>query len=239
MARIADGSIDLVLCDLPYGTTACKWDAVIPFDRLWPHYRRVLSPNGAVVLTATQPFASSLVHSNRDWFRYELIWEKSKATGFLWARRRPMMAHENILIFAPGPTVYHPQKTPGAPYARKVRERTLDSLRQNQKVRGGTWTNETGDRMPRSVLYFKTAETDGSFHPTQKPVALGEYLIRTYSDPGNVVLDNTMGSGSFGVSAVRSGRRFVGIESDPDHFATAQRRIAAARAETPLFSEND
>jgi DNA modification methylase len=234
MKEIPDGSVDMVLCDLPYGTTACKWDSVIPFEPLWAEYRRVTKPNAAIVLTASQPFTTALIASNLKEFRYELVWEKSKATGHALCNVRPMKAHENICVFSRERGAYNPQKTPGKPY--KQRLGSVESVEfSTGRARND---NTTGERYPRSVVYFKTAESEGkSVHPTQKPVALLEYLIRTYTDEGQTILDNTMGSGSTGVAAVNTGRSFIGIERDESYYAIAERRIAEAQGsqELPLL----
>lgn len=236
MDGLPDGSIDLVLCDLPYGTTACKWDSVIPFEPLWSHYRRLLKPSGAVVLTASQPFTSALVGSNRDWFKYALVWEKSSATGAFDCKFRPLKAHEDIAIFSPAgcsngsspAMIYRPQMSQGEPYTNE---------RKGQRDRRGSFTRSTvirtptinaGTRYPRSVMYF-SSET--GLHSTQKPVPLMEYLVQTYSDEGAVVLDNCMGSGTTGLACLNAGRSFIGIEKNSDYFAVAEQRIAAARLE--------
>ena len=222
MATIESGSVDMILCDLPYGTTACKWDAVIPFEHLWTQYRRVAKRNAAIVLTASQPFTTALIASNMREFKYELIWEKSKATGHALCNVRPMKAHENVLIFCQGREHYAPQKSPGKPF--KGRVGTIES--EAFSTGNSRNDNVTGDRFPRSVSYFKTAESEGkSQHPTQKPVALMEYLIRTYTNEGETVLDNTMGSGTTGVACMNTNRRFIGIERDDKYFEIARGRI--------------
>lgn len=222
MPWIADGSVDLVLCDLPYGTTQNKWDAVIPFDQLWAEYRRVVRKGGAIVLTAAQPFSSALVMSNPEHFRYQWTWVKSKITGVLNAKKMPVRKHEQVLVFAEAPTVYNAQGL--------VAKGTVTKQGGNSDNYGGRssadyvqeWTN-----WPRDVLEIPS---EGStVHPTQKPVALMEYLIRTYTNPGDTVLDNTMGSGTTGVAAVKTGRHFIGIERDPTYFEIASARIAGAQ----------
>jgi DNA modification methylase len=228
MADIPDGSIDLILADLPYGTTACKWDVVIPFEPLWAHYRRVLKPRGAVVLTASQPFTSMLVMSNPKWFRYEWVWDRvNKYTGHLNAKKRPMRRHETVLIFARAAHTYNPQRRRGVPY------RVVNAAQRTAATYGAHHTEKLRSSdglsaMPGSVLRIKGHDKKG-VHPTQKPVALMEYLIRTYSHEGEMVLDNTMGSGTTGVACLNTGRRFLGIEKDPAIFAVADRRIDAAR----------
>lgn len=235
MGEIPDGSVDMVLADLPYGQSACAWDAVIPFVPLWDHYRRVLNPTGAVVLTASQPFTSALVMSNPKWFKYALVWEKENGSNFLNARHQPLKVHEDILVFSAAPASYspnramsyYPQKTAGTP--RKAAKRYA-GLHQYRGAPVVTLEN-TGTRHPRSVMRFKT---ERGLHGTQKPVALLEYLIRTYTGEGETVLDNAMGSGSTGVACTNTGRRFIGIERDPDYFAAAQVRI-----ETPQLEAAD
>lgn len=309
MPWIADGSVDMVLCDLPYGTTACAWDSVIPFDKLWAEYRRIGTDNCAFVLTASQPFTSALVMSNPDMFRYSWVWEKEQGVNFLSAKKNPMKVHEDVLVFyldeseAKGrsekfnelrqyfieerlrlgltsrgiknllgndmgshyftngvqwtlPThanysklqasggfnrdwttmkrkfdelaedcriPYFPQMTEGTPYI----SGSGSSGEVTNSVSKIRTTNE-GTRYPRSVQKFKR---ETGLHPTQKPVALMEYLIRTYTNPGDTVLDNTMGSGTTGVAAVNTGRHFIGIERDPEYFDIASARIDRALAE--------
>lgn len=230
MPTLEAGSVDLILSDLPYGTTACKWDTVIPFEPLWACFKRVLKPKGAVVLTASQPFTSMLVMSNRDWFRAEWIWEKTHGGGFLNANRQPLKRHENILVFAAGQPSYHPQKSAGKPY--RCRRSAAGETTQDQTVAG--WITENhGDRHPTTVL--KVSNQTG-LHPTQKPVALFEYLIRTYSNEGETVLDATIGSGTTAVACLNTGRRCVGIERDSGYFDIARRRVQEAAAGTPLLT---
>ena len=218
MRELAPDSIDMVLCDLPYGTTQNKWDAVIPFEPLWTEYRRICE--GVVVLTASQPFTSALVMSNFNQFKYAWVWEKSAATGHLNAKRMPMKKHEDVLVFGKGP--YNPQGL--QPFMKSVRR---GSNGANFGVSGcENFQEHTG--YPRSILSF--ASEGKTVHPTQKPVALLEYLIRTYTNEGDLVLDNTMGSGSTGVACANTGRRFIGIEKDPAYFDIACERIEHAYA---------
>jgi len=224
LPTIPSGSVDLVLCDLPYGTTQNKWDSVIPLDRLWAEYWRVVKPNGAVVLTAQPPFDKVLGASCIRHMKYEWIWEKPKATGHLNAKKQPMKAHENALVFYRQQCTYNPQKTEGEPYKPNGGASKLDNYGSFSAVREGS---EDGSRYPRSVLRFKH-ETN-PVHPTQKPVALMEYLIRTYTNPQETVLDNTMGSGTTGVACRNTGRDFIGIERDPGYFAIAEQRISGER----------
>lgn len=222
MRAIPDGSVDMIMCDLPYGTTQNKWDSILPLDELWSHYRRVC--RGAIVLTAAQPFTTALISSNPDMFKYAWVWEKSKASGFLNARRRPLTAHEDILIFA-NLNTYNPQGVVAA---------NVNSARKNKsgngnfgKVSDRPYIQKEGN-FPRSVIQFQ--HETAPVHPTQKPVALMEYLIRTYTNEGELVLDNCMGSGTTGVAAINTGRRFIGMEQNPEYFAIAQGRIETAHA---------
>lgn len=229
MDEIEGSTIDLILCDLPYGTTACKWDSVIPLEPLWAQYQRVLKPRGVVVLTASQPFTTTLVASNRKWFRYEDVWDKIGTTGYLDANRRPLRRHESILIFSPrGRTTYNPQMGQGKAYCFK-RGGGASIYRQHERV----WSRNEGTRYPTSIVSISNANglRIGKVHPTQKPVELGRYLIRTYSNPGDAVLDNAMGVGSFGVAALMEGRSFTGIEKDPGYFALAEQRLATPVSE--------
>lgn len=231
MKEIPDGSVDMILCDLPYGTTACKWDAIIPFVPLWEQYQRICKPDTAIVLTASQPFTSALVMSNAKAFRHEWIWEKSKASNFLLARKQPLKAHESALTFCYGTPPYYPQKTPGKPFKGAGRSKKGSKTDLVNDVPNPTFRNDNqGDRFPRSVQYFVTAENEGCLHPTQKPIALMEYLVRTYTNEGQTVLDNTMGSGTVGVACANTNRHFIGIEKDEGYFAIAKKRVEDAYA---------
>ena len=235
MAQIPDGSVDMVLCDLPYGTTACKWDSVIPFDPLWAHYKRVIKRNGAVVLTASQPFTTALGASNLEWLRYSWYWRKTRATGHLNAKKMPMKDIEDVLVFYARPPTYNPQ---GLAALGKVQKNSASHIARGVSsdptsvvtggITRGTYVQEaTG--YPRQVLDFPSE--GNTVHPTQKPVALMEYLIRTYTNEGETVLDNCMGSGTTGVACANTGRNFIGIEKDDKYFAIAKARIEAALAE--------
>lgn len=232
MKLIPDGSVDMVLCDLPYGTTACKWDAVIPFADLWVEYRRVVKNNGAILLTASNPFTCALGASNLADLKYSWYWRKTRATGHMNAKKMPMKDIEDVLVFYRSMPTYNPQ---GLKPLNKVQKNSASHIARGistdptSVVTGGitteTWTQEWTN-YPRQVLDFPS---EGStVHPTQKPVALMEYLIRTYTDEGDTVLDNTMGSGTTGVAAVNTGRKFIGIERDDKYFAIAQKRIEDA-----------
>lgn len=209
-----DHSVDLVLCDLPYGTTQNKWDSVIPLEPLWKQYKRILKPKGAVVLTAHGIFTAKLILSNESWFKYKIVWEKSKPTNFLNAKKQPLRKHEDICVFYKGQPIYNPEMTTGEPYDKGVRKNQLSGSYGNflpARVRSA------GQRYPTDIVYFKTAESEGPvWHPTQKPVELGRYFVRTFTNPGALVLDNAFGSGSFLVAAAMEKRRYVGIERNQD-----------------------
>jgi len=219
MRYIPDGSVDMILCDLPYGTTACKWDSVIPFEPLWREYWRVAKPNAAVVLTASQPFTNKLISSS-DEFRYNWYWIKNRKTGNMNAKKQPLRCVEEVCIFAKGQTIYNPQvggKTKhGGTRTPKTKTETLNSGYQyDDYVRPKFET-------PNHVLYF---DTERGLHPTQKPVALFEYLIKTYTNPGELVLDNCAGSGTTAVAAERAGRRWLCIEKEPAYYYGAVGRV--------------
>jgi DNA modification methylase len=230
MKDIPDKSIDMILCDLPYNTTKMKWDNMIPLEPLWTQYKRVIKSNGAIVLFGREPFSSKVRLSNEEMYKYDWIWEKSKATNFLFAKQMPLIAHEDIMVFYNRLPNYNPQKTKGKPYNKGIEKRT--KIEAVGKIGNGNLIiNESGDRNPRSVIYFRTAESEGKFHPTQKPVALLEYLIKTYTNEGELILDNCMGSGSTCVAAINTNRRFIGIEKDDNYFEIAQKRINEALKE--------
>lgn len=224
MELIPDASVDMVLCDLPYGTTQNKWDSVIPFDPLWAQYKRLVKPNGAIVLTASQPFTSFLVGSNPTMFKQSLVWKKNVASNFLNANRQHLAIHEDVLLFANNQVTFNKQMRPGKPYVNKRTGRD-DTGNNYGWITRRTDTVNTGWRNPTSVLEF---DRETGIHPTQKPVALMEYLIRTYTEEGDTVLDNTMGSGTTGVACENTGRRFIGIERDPDYFKIATQRVSGA-----------
>lgn len=215
-----DNSIDMILTDLPYGTTECKWDNIIPFEPMWNQIKRVTKSNAAIIFHASQPFSSSLVMSNIKWFRYDLIWNKTQPTGFYNANRMPLRSHEDILVFYNKLPTYNPQKTPGKPYTAK-----RGSASDVYHGKDLAVTNSNGERYPLSVhTFIKDKNKD---HPTQKPVALLEYLIRTYTNKGDTVLDFTMGSGSTGVAALKTERKFIGIEMNEEYLQIAEKRMEA------------
>lgn len=232
MKDVCDGTVNLILCDLPFGTTSCSWDIIIPFNDLWDAYRRVLAPGGCVLLFGNQPFTSRLILSNLAWYKQALVWNKNKCGSPGLAKIRPMQVHEDIIVFAPGRTVYNPQMEVGEPYARKTEKPEgyvgrVNNHGYGMKPRNG-FTND-GTRYPKSIINIsRDFSAQQQIHPAQKPVPLLEYLIRTYSNEGDTVMDNTMGSGSTGVAARNTNRNFIGIEKDPVFFNIAVQRVNAA-----------
>jgi site-specific DNA-methyltransferase (adenine-specific) len=223
MKEIPDGSVDLVCCDPPYGTTQAKWDSIIPLEPMWREYQRVLKPGGNIVLNATQPFSSMLVMSNTKWFRYEIVWVKGKRVfGHLDSKRRPMRNHELVLVFYRNLKTYNPQMGTGKRVISVGTENAKNSLlgKYNTVKR-----YDSTSRYPLDVLYFDGVDHRQRLHPTQKPEDLMDYLILTYSNPGDVVLDNAMGSGTTIVSALKLGRKAIGIEKEPGIFEVARKRI--------------
>ena len=233
MSSIPDGSVDMILCDLPYGITACKWDSVIPFEPLWAHYKRVIKPNGAIVLFGSQPFTSALVMSNIRLFKYSWIWQKDKATNHLNVKKMPMRLTEDVAVF------YKKQPTYNAQLSDKPKKniRPPTVLRNNTGVYGDMSKPSLRQipidkSYPNEILKFRGCFGDKgkSFSETQKPVPLLEYLIKTYTNEGETVLDNCMGSGSTGVACVNTNRKFIGIEMDAGYFEIAEKRIMEAAA---------
>ena len=223
MKNIPSASVDMILCDLPYGTTRNKWDTCLNLGKLWEQYKRIVKDNGAIVLFSQMPFTAALVMSNPKMFRYEWIAEKSLATGFLNAKRMPMKAHENILVFYKKLPTYNAQMTKGKPYSITRRDIGGQYLHNFESIE----TKNEGTRCPRDVLRDLWQPYCGGkmYHPTQKPVPLLEYLIKTYTNEGDTVLDNCMGSGSTGVACVNTKRDFIGVELDENYFDIARRRI--------------
>lgn len=231
MPKIGDETVDMILADLPYGTTRNKWDAVIPFDAMWLEYERVIKPNGAIVLTAAQPFTSALVMSNPKLFKYEWIWSKTIGSGQLNAKKQPLRTHESILVFYKNPPTYNPQMTAGKPYHAK-RKATYEGPGYNQQK--PSETKNDGFRLPKSVLEVSNPRIKGG-HPTQKPVELMEYLIKTYTDEGQLVLDNVVGSGTTAVAAINTNRHFIALEMDEKYYHISQGRIKEALKQNPGF----
>lgn len=220
MAQLPDNSVDMILCDLPYGTTACKWDTVIPFEPLWAQYRRIAKRNAAIVLTASQPFTTALIASNMTDFRYTWVWEKEQGVNFMLAKKQPLKVHEDVCVFYRELPTYSPQMKEGKPYVSGK-----GNSGEVTGCRAKVQTVNEGTRYPRSIQFFNRQT---GVHPTQKPVALMEYLIRTYASEGETVLDNCMGSGTTGVACANTCRQFIGIERDAGYFKIASERIAAA-----------
>ncbi len=242
MKKIKDKSIDMILCDLPYGTTQNKWDSVIPLNKLWKEYHRIIKDNGAIVLTSQGIFTAKLILSNEQYFKYKVVWEKSKSTNFLNAKKQPLRKHEDICVFYKKPPTYNPQMGKGEAYNKGFRKKQLTGSYGDFE---STEVKSDGSRYPTDIVYFKTAESEGKvYHPTQKPVELGRYLIKTYSNEGDIVLDNTCGSGSFLVSAILENRHFIGFEKNEgvhlfkneeiDYIEVCEQRIEEAYAKMGL-----
>jgi len=244
MKDIPNGSIDMILCDLPYGTTACKWDTIIPFEPLWEQYERIIKSNGAIVLTASQPFTSVLVTSNIKLFRYEWIWDKVQPTGALTVNKMPMKQHENVLVFYKQQPVYNRQMTD-----RKKEDLRVNAVRNknNQKTNfgyehvGGMTMKYADDYdptkvNPKSILtYSKQPTRTKNLHPTQKPIELFEYLIKTYSNEGDLVLDNCAGSGTTAVACLNTNRQFIVMEKEPEYYEIIKSRVSGVKKEKTLF----
>lgn len=223
MKNIEDKSIDMILCDLPFGTTQNKWDTVIPFDKLWEQYNRIIKENGVIALCCVEPFTSMLIMSNLKNFKYKVIWEKSKATNFLNAKKQPLRKYEEVAIFYKKPPTYNPQMKQGEAYNKGVRKDQLTGSYGDFKP---VEVKSDGLRYPNDVLYFKTAESEGKvIHPTQKPISLCEYLIKTYANENELVLDNCMGSGTTAIACINTNRNYIGFEMDNTYFELANKRI--------------
>ena len=241
MSDILDGSVDMVMADPPYGTTACKWDSVIPLEPMWEHLKRVIKKNGAIVMTASQPFTTTLISSNMKMFKYEWIWGKNRPTNFFNAYKMPLKLHENILVFYKKQPTYNPIKEDRT-------QSSLERLKYKHKVVGNNSTQVYGisertyesldknKRLATSFQRIPMSHRESGLHPTQKPVALMEYLIKTYTNEGETVLDFCMGSGTTGVACLNLNRRFIGIEKDPDYFKIASERIDRAQEQPGLFN---
>jgi site-specific DNA-methyltransferase (adenine-specific) len=232
MSRIPDHSVDMILCDLPYGTTRNAWDAIIPFEAMWSQYWRITKTNAAIVLFAQPPFDKKLAFSCLDFFRYEWIWQKTRSTGFLNSKRQPLRAHENILVFYKNKCNYIPQMTPCKPYKSKISSKNISSKNYGGGGAVEPFLRVYDKRYPSSVLMFP--HDKHHIHPTQKPIRLLEYLIATYTYEGMTVLDNCMGSGSTGVACKNLNRNFIGIERDINYFELARNRIESHIVEADL-----
>lgn len=226
MQEIPDQSLDMILCDLPYGVTAKNhWDSVIPFEPLWEQYRRIIKPNGCIALFAQGMFMSKLMMSASDIWRYNLIWQKTSPTGFLNANRMPLRSHEEICIFYKKLPTYNPQKLSGQPRKVSTAHHHKDSKKSTDYGDYSFSTYDSTERYPTSVLTFASDKQKCALHPTQKPVSLCEYLIKTYTNEGDIVLDNCMGSGTTGIAAQNLNRNFIGIELDKSYYQIALERI--------------
>jgi len=243
MSDIPDGSVDMVMADPPYGTTACKWDSVIPLEPMWEHLKRVIKKNGAIVMTASQPFTTTLISSNMGMFKYELIWDKLQPSNHFLANIGPLKSHENVLIFHDGRATYNPQMTNSLP--KNMRDRIKNNKKHVSNTIFGDQLEYTpydrieNKRFPLSVFYHSAQANDIHYtkrlSSTQKPVALMEYLIKTYTNEGETVLDFCMGSGTTGVACFNLNRRFIGIEKDPEYFRIASERIERENQQLKLF----
>lgn len=226
LPQISDKSIDLILCDLPYGVTRNKWDRVIPLDKLWVQYKRIIKDKGVIALTAQGLFSAKLVNAAEDIFRYSLVWKKNKPRGFLNAKRQPMRIHEDILIFYKKQPTYNPQKTQGHPPVHSYTKHSSDGSNYGKTKLGFSGGGST-ERYPTSILEIPVVKESVLIHPTQKPVLLGEWLIKSYTNEGDLVLDNACGSGSFLVAAKKLKRNYIGMENDGKYAAQADKRLKA------------
>jgi len=227
MFDLPDNSVDMVCCDMPFGTTACKWDTVLPLDMLWCHYKRVVKENGAIVLNASQPFTSSLIMSNPKMFRHEWVWDKVKPSNFLNAKIEPLRQHESILVFGKKKTIYNPQMTDGKLRNKQPDRKTYDDSAYGEIKKGRK--NINSKMYPKTIVKVSNASQKGKVHPTQKPLELIEYLIKTYTNKDDTVLDNCMGSGTTGVACKNLNRNFIGIELDNKYFQIAKERIESVQ----------
>lgn len=239
MKTIPDGSVDMVLCDLPYGTTGCKWDIVIPFEPLWKQYKRIIKPNAPISLFGMEPFSSILRVSNLDWYKYDWIWDKKQPSDFHGAKHRPLSRIEKVSVFSSGtcsqggksPMPYFPQmekREKPRPYRDAYRKNRKDPKFGPAMTAGEIHEGLLTHKYPTNIIVIGNTERKGRVHPTQKPIALLEYLIKTYTNEGETVLDNCMGSGSTGVACININRKFIGIEKDAKYFEIAQKRITEA-----------
>jgi DNA modification methylase len=224
MKDISTASIDMILCDLPYGTTYAKWDNVIPMPRLWEQYGRIIKNGGAIVLHSAQPFTSFLICSKPEWYRTEWIWDKEYATNFANANRHPLKQHESVIVFGKSTTVYYPQKVAGR--QNHTQGKSLKNVSETRLINGRVADDLSGMKFPKSIICFPKHSSQCGLHPTQKPVELAEYLIKTYTKEGETVLDNCMGSGTTGVACLNQNRNFIGIEKEQKYFEIAQKRLS-------------
>jgi site-specific DNA-methyltransferase (adenine-specific) len=222
---IEDKSIDAIICDLPYGTTACKWDSVLPLDKLWNEYKRVLKPNGVILLTASQPFTTVLIGNDLKMFKYNLVWDKVAVTNPMLAKKQPMRCHEDVLVFYDKQPTYNPQMRVGVKWSRAgKKQHTTDTLGQSTLFNNGS--DESEMKYPKSIITFSNADKTKNEHPTQKPIDLMEWLIKTYTNEGDMVLDNTMGSGTTNLACIKLNRKSIGIEKEKQYYDVAVRRAS-------------
>ena len=236
MKQIRNGTIDMILSDLPYGITECEFDKVIPFIPLWSEYKRIIKPNGAIILTAKQPFTTDLICSNREWYRYNMVWMKNISTGFLNSKVLPLQTHEDICVFYRHKPTYNPQMESG--FSRKISK--ASSMRKCKAAEIYSKAINLSDydsteRYPISVIYFESDKNNSAIHPTQKPVALFEYLIRTYSNETDVVLDTCMGSGTTAIACINTNRQFIGFETSKKYFEKSQERIYLSTSQLKFY----
>ncbi len=232
MKRVPDKSIDAIICDLPYGTTQCSWDVIIPLKPLWEQYRRIIKDNGTIVLFGAEPFSSYLRGGNIEWYKYDWVWDKIKGVGFLNAKKQPLRNHELISVFYKKQCTYNPQKTSG--HERKKTFRSKNCQTEVYGTMNQDYHYDSTERYPRSIQVFKTDTQNSSLHPNQKPVKLLEYLIMTYTNDGETVLDNCIGSGTTAVACINTNRHFIGFENFGKHYDTACKRVLQAMREPRL-----
>jgi len=233
MKNIPDKSINMILCDLPYGTTACKWDTIIPFDEMWARLNKLIKPNGAIVLFGSEPFSSALRMSNIKNYKYDWVWNKRKAGNIFLAKQQPMKIHENILIFNGNKETYNPQMVKRDKIKKSKNYGTGEALGGTKEKEEKTYTYT--HKNPISILDVSNASQKGKVHPTQKPVALFEYLIKTYSNEGDLVLDNCIGSGTTAIACINTKRKWIGIEKEKEYFEIAKKRIEEHSQQTTLL----
>jgi site-specific DNA-methyltransferase (adenine-specific) len=223
---IEDKSIDAIICDLPYGTTACKWDSILPLDKLWIEYKRILKPSGVILLTASQPFTTVLIGNDLKMFKYNLVWDKVAITNPMLAKKQPMRCHEDILVFYDKQPTYNPQMRVGVKWSRAgKKQHTTDTLGQSTLFNNGS--DESEIKYPKSIVTFSNADKTKNEHPTQKPIDLMEWLIKTYTNEGDMVLDNTMGSGTTNLACLKLNRKSIGIEKEKQYYNVAVRRLSS------------
>ena len=224
MKEIPIGSIDMILCDLPYGTTACKWDSILPLDKLWEQYKRVLKPNGVILLTASQPFTTVLIGNDLKMFKYNLVWDKVAVTNPMLAKKQPMRCHEDVLVFYHKQPTYNPQMRVGVKWSRAgKKQHTTDTLGQSTLFNNGS--DESEMKYPKSIITFSNADKTKNEHPTQKPIALFEYLVNTYTNEGETVLDNCSGSGTTAIACINTNRNYICMEKDYEYYNKSIERI--------------